>query len=168
MLAIDLAVSGLLVEFTTLTRRSVPNLLLKDGSVDHSETSDEETGRNTLDGAEVEASGTEEGVDDTVEDRDHDDDRDRVQVLDKIVGRAIQCHTGSDSSQVTVDLGVAEPEDGEEQEDHTSVERTCDFTNEFVVPGHLLGEVALAVVAGFGDIPEIGLLDGTDSLGGIP
>ena len=63
-----------------LARRAPVDVGLEDGGVEHGETSDKETGVDTLDGCEVDTAATEEGVDELVEDGDEDDDGNGVQV----------------------------------------------------------------------------------------
>ena len=63
-----------------MARGGLVNEMLEDGGVEHGKTSDEEPGVDALDGTEVDALLAEEGVDDIVEDGDHDDDGNRVQV----------------------------------------------------------------------------------------
>lgn len=87
--------------------RSLVDELLEDGSVKHSKTGNDETEGDTLDWREVNIPTAEEGVDTEVQDGDHDDNGDGVQVLDEIVRSAIESHRGSDSSQVSVNLRVA-------------------------------------------------------------
>jgi len=70
--------------------------LLSEGG-DSTEASDKEAGVDVLDGAEVKASLAEEGVDDAVEDGDHDDYGDGVQVLDEIIESTMQHHTSRHS-----------------------------------------------------------------------
>jgi len=79
----------------------------QDTSVEHSETGNDESSKDTLDRGEVDTTAAEEGVDDVVENGDHDDNGDRVQVLDEIVGSAVKGHSGSDGTEVTIDLRVA-------------------------------------------------------------
>jgi hypothetical protein len=106
--------------------------------VDHRNTDDHEASRNALDGAEVDALSAKEGVNDVVEDRDEDDDRDGVQVLDQIVGSAVKRHSGSHGTVVAVNLGVAEPEDRKPQEDLTRRDGTGYFADELIVPSEVL------------------------------
>ena len=151
--------------------RPLVNELLKDGGVQHGESGDEETGVDTLDGREVDSELPETGVDEVVEDWDEDDDGDGVQVLDQVVGSSVQGHSGGDGTQVTIDLGVAQPEEGEPTEDLASLEGTSDFTNELVVPCDLSRGGTLFVGTGLGDIPETRLLEvapGRDGVQGDP
>jgi len=154
-----------------VARRLFENELLKDGGIQHGESGDEETGVDTLDGGEVDSELPETGVDEVVENGDEDDDGDGVQVLDQIVGGSVQGHTGSDGTQVTIDLGVAQPEEGEPTEHLASLEGTGDFANELVVPGDTGGGGTLFVCAGLGGIPEARLLEvvpGGDGVRGDP
>ena len=142
-----------------MARRLFENELLKNGGIQHGESGDEETGVDSLDGGEVDSKLPETGVDEVVEDWDEDDDGDGVQVLDQVVGGSVQGHTGSDGTQVTIDLGVAQPEEGEPTEHLASLEGTRDFTNELVVPSDIGRSGTLFVGAGLGGIPETRLLE---------
>jgi len=63
-----------------VARGGLVNEMLEDSGVEHGKTSDEEPGVDALDGTEVDALLAEEGVDDIVENGDHDDDGNGVQV----------------------------------------------------------------------------------------
>jgi hypothetical protein len=52
------------------------------------EANNEVSGGDALDRGKVDASPTEEGVYNLFENRDHDDDREWVQILNNIIGRA--------------------------------------------------------------------------------
>jgi len=152
-----------------VARRLLEDELLKNGGIQHGETGDEETGVDTFDGSKVDPDLPETWVDEFVEDGDEDDDGDWVQVLDQIVGGPVQGHSGGDGAQVTVDLGVAQPVEGEPAEHLASLEGTGDFSNELVVPGDICGDSALLVGARLGGIPETRLpevLPGSDGVGG--
>lgn len=62
---------------------------LSDTGGNHGESAEEETNAHTLDGSEVEAYLSEARVDDVVHDGDHDDNRDRIQILNQIVGNTM-------------------------------------------------------------------------------
>lgn len=114
------------------------DVVLENNCVDHRSTDDHEAGRNTLDGAEVDALPAQERVDDVVKDRDEDDDRDGVQVHDQVVGGAVERHSGGHSAVVAINLRVAEPEDRGPQEDLTRRDGTGDFADEIIVPSEVL------------------------------
>jgi len=153
-------IRGLTLGWQVVVARGLfENELLKNGGIQHGKGGDEETGVDTLDGGKVDPELPETGVDEVVENWDEDDDGDGVQVLDQVVGGSVQGHAGSDGTQVTIDLGVAQPEEGEPTEDLASLEGTRDFTDELVVPGDTGGGGALFVGAGLGGIPETRLLE---------
>ena len=150
-----------------MTRRLFVDELFKNGRIQHGETGDEETGVDTLDRGEVDPHPPESGVDDPIKDGDEDDDRDGIQVLNQIIGGSVQCHAGGNGTQVTIDLGVAQPEEGEPAKHLACLEGASDFTNELVVPGDLRRDCALLVGAGLGDIPEtrpLEILPGSDGV----
>jgi len=142
-----------------VARRRIVDELLENGGVQHGKSGDEETGVDALDRGEVDSHLPESGVDDLVEDGDENDDGDGVQVLNQVVGGSVQGHAGSDGAQITIDLGVAQPEEGEPTEHLAGLEGTSDFTNELVVPGDPGRDNALFVGAWLGRIPETRLLE---------
>ena len=113
-------------------------VMLKNTCVDHRSTNDHETSRNALDRAEIDTPPAQEWVDDVVKDGDEDDDRDGVQVLDQIVGSAVESHGCSHCTVVAVNLRVAEPEDRGPQEDLACRDGTRHFADELIVPGEIL------------------------------
>ena len=114
------------------------DIMLKDTRVDHRSTNDHEASRHALDGTEVDAFPAKEGVNHIVEDGDEDDDRDGVQVLDQVVGSAVERHSGSHGTVVAINLGVAEPKDRKPQEDLTCRDCSSHFSDELIVPGKVL------------------------------
>jgi hypothetical protein len=62
------------------------------------EPSDEEPGSDALDRGEVDAAAAQKRVDASLEDGDHDDNRDGVQVLDEIVRRACENELSASAS----------------------------------------------------------------------
>ncbi len=102
-----------------------------------------------------------------VPNRTHDD-RDRIQVLDQIVWRAVQFHRCSNSTEITVDLRVAKPVKGEEQEDLAGFHRAIHFANKFIVPSDGGRCLTLRVVARFGRLPESGCTNIPDELDWVP
>lgn len=73
----------------------------------------------------------------------------RCDVLDQIVGSAVQLHASSNSAKISIDLRVAEPEEGEEEEYRAGVDGTGNFLNELVIPSNLRRAFAFSVV-GYG------------------
>ena len=140
--------------------------VLEDGGVEHSKTSDEEAGGDAFDRGEVDAALAEEGVDDIIEEGDEDDDGYGVEipeklwgqynfacggaqpcdVLNQIVGSAVELHASSDGAKISVNLRVAEPVEGEEEEYSACINGTGDFVDEFVIPSDLRRAFAISVV----------------------
>lgn len=104
---LQIVVGGALRGKIVVAGRGLVDVFLQDGGIKHGKTSDKETRVDTLNRSEVDTTLAEEGVDDVIEDRDEDDDGDRIQVLDEIVGRSVEGHASSNSSEITVDLRVA-------------------------------------------------------------
>ena len=154
-----------------MARRLFVDELLENGCVQHRKSGDEETGVDALDGGEVDSHLPKAGVDDSVKDGDEDDDGDGVQVLNQVVGSPVQRHASGNSTQVTIDLRVAQPEEGEPAKDFAGFEGTSNFADELVVPCNLGGDGTLLVGTGLGGIPETGLLEvfpGGNGVGGDP
>jgi len=114
------------------------DIVLKNTRVDHRGTNDYEASRNALNGAEVDAFSAEEGVNNVVEDGNEDDDRNGVQILDHVVGRAVQRHRRRHRTEVAVNLRVAEPKYRGPQEDLTRRDGSGHFADEIIVPGKVL------------------------------
>lgn len=68
------------------------DVVLHHGGGNHGHGGETETEGHTLQRGEVDADPSKARVDESVQDRDHDDDGDRVEVLNQIVGRAVQLH----------------------------------------------------------------------------
>jgi hypothetical protein len=66
--------------------------VLHDSGVGHAYGGEAEADCNTHDRTQLDASFAENGVDDAVEERGEDQDRDRVEVLHEIVGHAVALH----------------------------------------------------------------------------
>lgn len=112
------------------------DVVLHDSGGNHGETRDQETDCHTLDRGEGNAHLAETGVDKVIDDGNHDDNGDGVQVLDDIVGDTVEDHGGGLGGQVTGHLVVGQVEDGEVEEDLAGHETTADFVNPGVIVGH--------------------------------
>lgn len=122
--------------------------VLDDGADDHRQRGEEEAQSHSLDGRELDASLSQGRVDDLVEDgcncwsifvsilwwksrlTNHDNERNRVQIVDQVV-RDVALHGTSLHSQIGRHLIVAEPEDRDEGEDGASLESTSDLVDPF-------------------------------------
>jgi hypothetical protein len=93
---------------------------------------------DTSDGAEVDSESAESGVDEQVHDGDKDNQRDGIDVLQEIVGDAVQLHFRGLRDKIVEHLVVADPVDGEEDEDSASDQRTADFIDKEIVPVSLV------------------------------
>ena len=78
------------------------------------------------------------GVDEQVHDGDKDDQSDGIDVLQEIVGDAVQLHFRGLRDEIVEHLVVADPVDGEEDEDSASDQRTADFIDKEIVPVSLV------------------------------
>jgi len=118
-----------------MTRRLFVDELLENGGVQHCKAGDEEAGVDALDGGELDSRLPESRVDDLVEDRDENDGGDGPYGLNQVVWGSVQGHSGGDGAKITIDLGIAQPEEGEPAEHLASLDDTSDFTDELVIPG---------------------------------
>lgn len=143
--------------------------VLENSCISHSKTGKQETNVNTLDWVEINVVLAEGWVDEVVENGNEDDDRDWVQVLNQIIGSAVQLHCGGHRSEITVNLRVAEPEDWEPQENLAGVESSSNLSNEFIIPGDVLGLFASGIGRWLGNFPEpfcLEVLPCSDRVGG--
>lgn len=129
------------------------DVVLHDGRGNHGQGGDDETSCHTLDGGEGDAKLAETGVQKVVDEGNHDDDGDGVQVLDDIVGNSVKLHGGGLGGQVTGHLVVGEEEDGQEEEDLAGHETSADFINPGVIVGHPSRALSGRNVGGLGEVP---------------
>jgi hypothetical protein len=72
--------------------RFLVDVVLGDRGTDHGTRAEHESQCHLLDGREVPALLGDPGVQPLVDDRDEDDEHDRVQILDDVVGSSVQSH----------------------------------------------------------------------------
>ena len=140
------------------------NVVLHDGGGDHGGGGDEEAKCHAADGGEGEADLAETGVEEVVDDGDHDDNGDGVEVLDNVVGDAVTLHGRGLDGQVAGHLVVGEEEDGQEEEDLAGLETTADLIDPLVVVGEPGGALADGHVGGLAEL-KVGLEEGALLLG---
>lgn len=85
------------------------DVVLRHAGGDHGAARDEEPGGDALQRREVDPDPAEERVHDLVHDRDEDDEGERVQVVDDVVGDAVEAHGCRLRGQVVEHLVVREP-----------------------------------------------------------
>lgn len=78
--------------------------VLKGSSVHHCQSDCQETDKDTFDGGEVDSNFAKEWVDDFVKDGDEDNNGNRIEILDQIIGCTTELHACSDGREVSVDL----------------------------------------------------------------
>lgn len=122
-----------------VARTSRVDQVLDNGGVGEAESGEGETDGDTGNGTKLDAGAAEDRVDDTVEDRGEDQNRDGIEVLHEIVGHTVALHLTSLSDKVGRELAVANPEDGVEDEDLASTQGTLQLIDKVVVPVHSLG-----------------------------
>ena len=105
---------------------------LDTGSVGHGAGAEEEADGNTRDRTEGDVHLAEQGVEALLDDRDEDDDGDRVEVEEKIVGETVKLHRTGHGNERGVHLSVEKPEDGVEDEDAAGDEGTLHLVDELV------------------------------------
>jgi hypothetical protein len=109
------------------------HVVLENGCPHHGEGTNEETSGDLLDGGEADALLAEEWVDQGVHDGDDDDNGNRVQVGQNVIGHTSQVHGSAHGSQVGVHLAVSEPEDGDPEKDRAGGESTADLIDPRVI-----------------------------------
>lgn len=85
------------------------DVVLDDGGRDHGQGPEDEAKGHALDGRKVNVCLAQGGVQEVVDNRDEDDERDGVQVGDDVVGYTVQRHSGSLGDEVVVHLVVRQP-----------------------------------------------------------
>lgn len=133
--------------------RHLIDVVLHDGGGNHGEGGDDETSCHTLDGGEGDADLAETGVEKVIDEGDHDDDGDGVEVLDNIVGDTVELQGGGLGGEVTGHLIVGEEEDREEEEDLAGHETTLNLVDPGVIVGHPERALVNRDVGGLGQIP---------------
>jgi len=76
---------------------------------DHSGARDEETSTHTLQGRKSNLCLTQKWIDNYVEDRNHNDDTQWVEVVDKIVGDSVELHGSGLGDKIVIDLVICQP-----------------------------------------------------------
>lgn len=112
----------LVAEGTFVVGTGNVDLVLDDGCPGHGEGAEEEAEGDADDGLEFPAHPTETRVDNLVENRDEDDQDDRIDVVDNVVGDSVEEHSSGLGGQVGSDLVVDHPVEREEQEDGAGLE----------------------------------------------
>ena len=126
----DLAVGG-----THVTAgRQLVGVVVEDGVADATDRRQEETGRDTGDGAVVDTHLTQEGVQAVVEKRGADNDAQAVEVAENIVGDTVRLQHGRQEVGGGADAVVVEVLDGEEAEDTGCLECLLHVLDKLIVP----------------------------------
>lgn len=100
------------VEGALVARTRIVDEALDDGGIPQAERDKDETHGDTGNGANIDASLAERGVDEKVKNRGEDEDGDGIKVLHEIVGHAVAAHLTSLGDEVGGELAVTNPEDG--------------------------------------------------------
>ena len=107
---------------------------LNAGSICHGNGCKHEANEDTSDRTELDSNPAETGVDNQIHDRDENDQSDRIDVLQEIVGDPMIIHNRGLGDEIIEHLIVADPVDREEDEDSASNQCATDFINEEIVP----------------------------------
>jgi hypothetical protein len=105
----------------------------------------------------------EHGVETVVENGGHQDNGQRVEVADDIVGDTVGGEHGGQVRSGRTDTVVVEVLDGEETEDTSSLESTADILDELVVPLSLVTGTAGSDDRGLSRLPETGATNSLDT-----
>lgn len=134
-------------------RALLVDVVLHDSGGNHGKRGNEETSGHTLDGGESDANLAETGVQEVVDEGNHDDNGDGVQVLDNVVGDTVKLHGTSLDGQITSHLVVGQEEDGQEEEDLAGHETTADLVNPGIVVSHPVGSLRDGDARGANNVP---------------
>jgi hypothetical protein len=119
----------------------------------HGEGGDQETDCHTLDGGEGDTQLAETRVQKVINERNHDDDRDGVQVLNDIVGNTVENHGGGLSGEVTGHLVISQMENRQVKEDLAGHQTTTDLIDPGIVVGHPSRALINRNLRGLGMLP---------------
>lgn len=103
---------GVAVEGVFVARAGVVDQVLDNGGIAQAERDPDEAQRDSRNGADVDASLAQRGVDEHVEQGGEDENRDGIEVLHEVVGHAVAVHLAGLGDEVGGELTVANPEDG--------------------------------------------------------
>jgi len=129
--------------------------MLGDSRRYHSHTRKEETKCDLLDGGKVESSLSDSRVEDEVHDWNGNDDENRVEVVNNIIGDLSKVHGGRLGCQITGHLVVGKPIEREPEEDLACQETTTNFVNPFIVKSHPRWTISRGDVAWLDLVPEL-------------
>ena len=106
---IDRSICALVPVHVLAALASGVDVVLDDSGGNHSKRSKEETECNALNGSEPDVGFAESWIQEVVDNRDKNDERDGVEVGDEVVGHTVTCHSSGLRCQVVVHLVVGEP-----------------------------------------------------------
>lgn len=129
------------------------NKMLHNRRRNHGESRDDETDCHTLDGGEGDTQLAEAGVKKMINEGNHDDDGDGVQVLNDIIGNTVELHGGGLSGEVTSHLVVGQMEDGQVKEDLAGHQATTDLIDPGIIISHPSRALVNRDLRGLGMLP---------------
>lgn len=135
------------------------NIILQDSRRNHSTASKEETGGDTLDGGEPDATLSERRINDPVHDWNENNEGDGVEIVDDIVWYSSELQSGGLRGKVGSSLVICYPEKRVPQEDGTSNNASSNFVNPSIIKCHPGWLVCKAT--GFASIPAVWVLEVT-------
>lgn len=135
------------------TRAQNVNIMLHHGRSDHRGGSKEKANCHSLNRCQWKPDLAEAGIDQVVQDRNHNDDGDGIEVLDNIVWHAVQLQYSGLRGQIAGHLVVGEEKEGEEEENFAGFETTTDFIDPGIIVGHPFGALFNGNLGGLCNIP---------------
>ena len=117
------------------------DVILDDGGCDHGGGRGDPAPGDLLQRGEADAHAFETGVDEDVTNGDEDDEGDGVDVVDEVVGGAVEFHGCGLRDEIVGHLVVGEPPDRVPEEDGAGFEASADFIDPDVVESHPAGFV---------------------------
>lgn len=120
--------------FTTWTK--LIYVVLDDACCDHGSSRRDETPCNLLQRGETDPHAFEAWIDEEVTDGDENDKGDGVNIVDEIVGGAVEFHGCGLRNQVSGHLIVGEPPHWVPEEDSAGFETSTNFINPDIIKSH--------------------------------
>lgn len=117
-------------------RTALVDVCLNNSRPDHSQRRAEKSSRDLLDRGEVDVGLPQSWVNHQIADWDEDDECERVEIGDDVVGNTVQGHGRSLRGEIVVDLIVANPVKRIPEEYRASSPSTSDFVHPVIIECH--------------------------------
>ena len=135
-------------------RRLLVSVVVQDRVTSTSNSRHEQTSRDTCDWTVVDTQFAEKWVESVVKDRDGDNDRKRVEVLDNVVWHTVGGQHGRQVASGSTETVVVDVLDWEEAEHSSGLESALDILDELIVPVGLDAQSGGGDVGRLSEVPE--------------